>query len=110
MNQIAIDFTAAREQGERAAEACTEKAERVSAFDVEGAKRFMLGYLARWGNQSGEQLTDALKAHGFQWHDARCTGTAFASLSRKGLIRCVGYGERAKGHGGAGLRIWSLAR
>lgn len=99
-----------REKGEEAAEACTSKAEEVADFDREGCRKFMLGWLARWGDMSGEALTDAAKVHGFHPHDERAFGAVFGSLSRRGLIRCVGFCPRQKGHGTAGGRIWTSSK
>lgn len=99
----------AREQGHQAAQACADKAER-QGFDTEGARRFILSWLARHGDMSGEALTDAAKEHGFRPHDDRAFGAVFGPLSRRGLIRCVGFCERERGHGTAGGRIWRLVR
>jgi len=99
-----------REKGESAATACAEKAKAVAEFDRTGCERFMLGYLARWGDQSGEALSDAAKIHGFRPHDERAFGAVFAALSKRGLIRCVGFCTRQKGHGTAGGRIWTSSK
>lgn len=106
MNQLSIDFSAAREHGRLAADACAAKAERVAEFDSAGAAKFVRGELLRHGPMSGEALTDSAISAGFRPHDARAYGGVFASLARKGVIRCVGYCERLKGHGTAGGRIW----
>jgi hypothetical protein len=115
MNQAAIEMpvqsvAVAREVGRLAAEACVGKAERVTPFDVEGARMFVLGWLVRFGKQTGEQLVDAAKAHGHRPHDDRAFGSVFGVLVRRNLIRCVGYCARAKGHGTAGGRIWTAVR
>jgi hypothetical protein len=107
--QLALDMTP-REVGEQSARACASKAERVSDFDTAGAGRFILGWLARYGQMSGEQLVDAAQQHGHRPHDARAFGAVFGSLSRRNLIRCVGYCEREKGHGTAGGRVWEAVR
>lgn len=106
MTQLEMTFTP-REQGEQAAQACLGAAER-RGFDTEGAMRFVVGHLARHGQQSGELIVDAAVAHGFRPLDTRAFGSVFASLVRKGQIRCVGYCDRQKGHGTAGGRVWSL--
>jgi hypothetical protein len=100
----------ARERGRQLGEACLDKAKRVSDFDTEGAQRFILGQLDRFGQASGEDLVNACKAHGFRPHEDRAFGPVFATLSRRGLIRCVGYVERAKGNGTAGGRVWTRVR
>lgn len=108
MDQLSLVLEA-RAVGERMANLCTYKAER-EGFDAEGARTFILGWLARHGKMRGEQLTDAAIEHGFHAHDARAYGSVFSTLSRRGLIRCVGYCERVKGHGTAGGRLWEAAR
>lgn len=110
MNQMALNFTVAREQGRAAADACLEKAEDVAQFDSAGAAKFILGELVRFGESSGEILVEQAITHGFRPHDARAFGPIFAGLSRKGLIRTVGYCTRTKGHGTAGGRLWDLVR
>jgi hypothetical protein len=109
MNQLAIDFTP-RDVGAMAANQCLDKAERVAAFDTEGARFFILGYLQKHGQQSGEVLTDACKDAGFKPHDDRAFGSLFSSLARQNLIRTVGFCERRKGNGTAGGRVWGLCR
>lgn len=107
--QLDIEPPLPRERGRVLADKCADRAERVSDFDVQGAKRFILGWLARYGRQSGEQLVDAAIAHGFRPHDGRAYGAVFQQLVREERIRCVGTAERRKGHGTAGARLWELA-
>ena len=102
MSQLAIDFTAARAEGSRMADLALDKAEK-QGFDTEGAGKFVLGWLARHGQQSGEQLVDAAMQHGFRPKEARAFGAVFSTLSRRGQIRCVGFCMREKGHGTAGV-------
>ena len=97
MNQLALDLS----------ERCAAKAVRVADWDRAGAESLILRLLQA-GPASGEKLTDLAVAYGFRPHDARAFGAVFGSLSRRGLIRCVGYCERRKGHGTAGGRIWGL--
>lgn len=99
----------ARAAGEQAGNACLDKAQRVADFDSAGASAFILRRLQAMGPQSGESLTNAAKAAGFVAHDDRAFGPVFGSLSRRGQIRCVGYCDRAKGHGTAGGRVWEAA-
>lgn len=113
MQQLELNVpmrSAARTRGEEAADACATKAERVSDFDREGAMKFVHGYLVRHGQQPGEALVNAAKAHGYRPHDDRAFGSVFATLVKRGLIRHMGYCERVKGHGTAGGRIWGAAR
>lgn len=105
-----VPFLSPREQGLVAAAQCEAKAERVADFDAQGARKFVLGWLARHGHQSGEAIVNACKEHGFRPHDDRAFGPVFAVLNRRNLIRVVGSCERAKGHGTAGGRVWGLVR
>lgn len=108
--QLSIDFNQARAEGERLADLCADKAEKVSDFDTEGAGRFIVSQLVRNGDMSGEALTNAAKECGFRPHDDRAFGSVFQRLSKKGQIRTVGYCLRTKGRGTAGGRIWGLVR
>ena len=75
----------------------------------EQAQQHILDTL-QYGDYSGEELTDFCKEVGIFPKDDRAFGPVCGRLSRKGKIVCVGYGTRSKGHGTAGLRIWSLAK
>ena len=98
-----------RAAGEAAGAACLDKAERVAAFDSEGAAKFIVGWIERHGPQPGETLTNAAVEHGYRPHDQRAFGPVYAGLVRRGAIRCVGFCERTKGHGTAGGRVWGLS-
>lgn len=99
-----------REAGRKAGEAALDKAETHRAFDAAGAKRFIVSQLVRHGQMSGEDLTDAAKAHGFRPIEDRAFGPIYAALVREGTIRCAGYVARRKGRGTAGGRLWVLVR
>lgn len=99
----------ARAAGDEAGNACLDKAQREADFDAAGAAAFFLRRLQDLGPQRGEALTDAAKLAGFLPHDDRAFGPVFGALSRRGQIRCVGYCDRAKGHGTAGGRVWEAA-
>lgn len=105
-----VPFLSPREQGLVAAAQCEAKAERVAEFDAEGARRFVLGYLARHGHQPGEAIVNAAREYGHRPHDDRAFGSVFAVLAKRNQIRVVGSCERAKGHGTAGGRLWGLVR
>jgi predicted TPR repeat methyltransferase len=108
VNQTALDFTAARSTGEDLAEKCLAKARRVSNFDSEGARKFVLGFLRRHGPTSGETLVAEAKAHGYQGHDDRCFGAVFGKLSKDGQIQCLRSDlPRARGHATSGGRLWA---
>ena len=98
-----------RAAGEAAGVACLDKAQRTASFDSEGAARFIAGWIERHGPQPGEKLTNAAVEHGYRPHDQRAFGPVYAGLVRRGVIRCVGFCERTKGHGTAGGRVWGLA-
>ena len=96
----------ARLEGERMSTLCADKAERESDFSVSAAAMCILGALRRNGPASGELLTDVAKEHGHVPKDDRAFGAAFGKLSRRKLIRCIGYETRRKGHGTGGARVW----
>jgi hypothetical protein len=98
-----------RAAGEAAGLACMDKAQEVAGFDPAGAALFIVGWLRRHGPQAGEKLTNAAVEHGYCPHDQRAFGPVYAGLARRGVIKCVGFCERQKGHGTAGGRIWGLA-
>jgi hypothetical protein len=88
--------------------ACTNKAEEVTPDFAEKAKKIILDHLSIVQTCPGEELVDIATAKGAIPHDARAFGSVFMSLSRKNLIRTVGFCERRKGHGTAGGRIWGV--
>ena len=102
-------LTLTRAAGEDAGIACLDRAEKVAGFDSEGAAAFILGIVTASGPTPGEVLTDRAIAAGYKPHDARAFGPVYATLVRRGSIRCVGFCERKKGHSSAGGRIWSAA-
>lgn len=110
MNQLAIDFSAARELGEQAAAACLAKARRADPEFAEKAAAAILAHLRVVHRASGEALVDVAIAMGARPHDARAFGGVFQGLARKGLIRTVGFCLRTKGHSTAGGRIWSICQ
>jgi hypothetical protein len=99
-------------QGRVQAQACADRAERVTTFDIEHAKVFVLGYLASHGPSWGEDIVDAAKAtgrHDLTPHDGRAWGVVFKVLVAKNQIRCTrSDGVRRHGHGTAGARQWAL--
>ncbi len=110
MNQLSIDFDAARSAGATAAQACTDKAARTCPEFTRKAQEAILAHLHAVGTASGEVLTDVARAHGAQPHDDRAFGAVFAVMSRRKLIRTVGFCMRSKGHGTAGGRVWGLCQ
>jgi hypothetical protein len=87
---------------------CSEKAEEVTGFSVDVAQSMVLEELGNKGPMSGEDLVICCRRAGLVPHDDRAFGSVFAGLSKRGLIRKIGYGPRYRGHGTAGAVIWSL--
>lgn len=104
------DLQSAREAGHAAAHACTDKAERVSDFDTEQARRFVLWFLGNEGPKTGEDIVDAAREVGIRAHDDRAWGSVFSKLARDGDIFRDGFALRRKGHGTAGASRWSLTQ
>jgi len=112
--QLSIDLDApplpvARAIGHEAAERAAERAERADPSFRERAMFFVVAYLERHGQASGESITDAAKAADICPPDDRAFGAVYAGLVRQGLIVCAGFCPRRKGHGTAGGRVWRLA-
>lgn len=100
---------AAKEAGEQAMLACIKKAQQTAPDFAQKAERAILEHLRAVGRCSGEELTDIAKLKGAIPHDDRSFGAVFRSLSRRGVIRTVGYCARVRGHGTAGGRVWGIA-
>lgn len=100
-------FELARRRGHAAADACSSKAERTSAFDAAAAKAEVLAVLSASARpMTGEELVDHCQRVGLVPHDPRAFGGVFLALSRRGQIKAVGFAPRRKGHGTAGARLW----
>ena len=110
MQQASLNFEAAREAGEQAAAACLAKAQRSDPLFSQRAATAILNHLRAVGQASGEELVDIAIAHGAHAPDQRAFGAVFAGLSRRGLIRTVGFCLRSKGHSTAGGRVWSICQ
>ena len=104
--QAELDFSKPRAVGALAEAAVACKAARTAGFDLDAARAMAVTWLRDHGPSGGESIVNALKHFGFEAHDDRAYGAVFSALSRRKLIRCVGYCARAKGHGTAGGRIW----
>lgn len=101
----------ARAIGEAAAEACVEKAERVVGFDADGAGKFIVGWITRYGPTSGESLVRAATEHGFRPHDGRAFGSVFKKLLAAEKIKVLRSDlPRERGHGTSGGRLYGVAR
>jgi hypothetical protein len=101
-------FFQAHIAGERGMSLSLEKAEKADPQFKDKAREAILAHLKAVGQASGEDLVDIAIAHGAIPPDARAFGGVFQALARKGLIRCVGFTLRRKGHGTAGGRVWGL--
>ena len=118
MNQQALDFTGKTRisvydlmmspERQLGAVMADKAAQRCTPDFVARASKFVTDYLAVRGSAPGEIVVDLAKKAGIVATDDRAFGAVFGTLSRKGLIRCVGYCERKKGRGTAGGRIWAL--
>lgn len=112
MSQFAIDFEAARSEGDTAAQACTDKAETLG-FSTDAARAFVLQWLTEYGASWGEEIVTAARSTGrtdLTAHKDQAWGSVFSSLRGRHRIRCVEIGMRAKGHGTAGARRWALVQ
>jgi hypothetical protein len=97
--------------GDRGMSLCVARAERSDPLFSERAAAAMLEHLRLVGQCSGEVLTDVARAKGaVPINGDRAFGAVFKSLARRGVIRCVGYCLRTKGHGTSGGRLWAIAQ
>lgn len=107
--QLSFDLQP-RALGAELGEKCLERAERVAGFDREGARKFVLSQLVRFGQMSGEDLVDAATEHGFRAPDARAFGPIFSKLLRDKQIRVIRSDlPRKRGNGTSGGRLYGLA-
>ena len=101
----------ARAIGEAAADACVEKAERVAGFEPDGAGKFIVSWIVRYGPTSGEALVRAAKEHGYRGHDDRCYGQVFQRLLKNNQIRVLRSDlPRERGHGTSGGKLYGVVR
>lgn len=105
--QLSLDLDAARKAGERAMRAAESHAERREPSFTERASDFMRDLLLTKGPMSGEALTDACIAAGFDVSDTRAYGAAFRCLVTLGA-RVVGFCPRRKGHGSSGGKVYAI--
>lgn len=106
-----VPLMAAQAAGDQAAQACLAKAEDTAGFDSEGAGRFIVGWIRRYGPTSGEALVRAAKEHGFRPHDARAFGPVFKRLLKHEQVKALRSDlPRERGHGTSGGRLYGVAR
>ncbi len=73
------------------------------------AQSFVLEYLQRNGDASGEAITNACRKAGIVPHDDRAFWPVYLALARQKKIEKVGFCSRTKGHGTSGGVVWRLA-
>lgn len=101
----------AKQEGVEAAEACLAKAEDVAGFDAEGAGKFIVGWLRRYGPTSGESLVRAAKEHGYRPHTDKAFGPVFKRLLATGSVKVLRSDlPRERGHGTSGGRLYGEVR
>lgn len=99
----------ARAVGEQEANRCEAKAER-EGFDSGEAAEWILAYLRRQGECSGEELVRQARGAGHNPSDARAFGGIFQRLCRARLIVCLRSDlPRINGHGTSGGKLWRAA-
>lgn len=102
----------ARQRGEDAGQACATKAARVTQFNTDAARAFVLDYLCVHGASWGEDIVDAAvasKKPELTSHDGRAWGPVFSSLANRKQTRCLrADGIRRHGNGCSGARQWAL--
>jgi hypothetical protein len=88
----------------------TPDAAESRGFDSEGARRFIVGWVRRHGEVSGEDLVEAAQEHGFRGKDARCFGGVFVAAINRGELRVIRSDlPRKRGHGTSGGRLYGVA-
>lgn len=76
---------------------------------LERAKTFVLRYLSKHAQASGEEITLACKAAGIvPVNTDRAFGAVYRSLSVAGRIEVCGEAIRTRGHGTRGGNLWKL--
>lgn len=101
----------AKAEGQRAGEACLAKAERTDKFDTEGAGKFILGWIRRYGPTPGESLVLAAKEHGYRGKDDRCFGPVFQRLLSDNKVKVLRSDlPRTRGHGTSGGKLYGEVR
>jgi hypothetical protein len=76
----------------------------------EQAMAFILKAMVGKSSVTGEDLVDQCKKAGILPPTTdRAFGPIFMSLSKKGVIRRIGFEARRKGHAAPGASMWTLA-
>lgn len=112
MNQLHIDFEtrvrSARKLGAEAGNAAADKAEQEDLEFRTKALDFIVGYIRKHGEATGESATLAAVLAGIKPKDQRAFGPVYAKALKRGLIRIVGYVPRVRGHGSAGGKLYAI--
>ncbi len=107
----APSIEAARSAGTTAGNHCLAKAEDVAKFDADGAAKFIVAWVRRYGPTSGESLVAAAIEHGYRAHDGRAFGPVFQRLIKANELKVLRSDlARAKGHGTSGGRLYGVVR
>lgn len=111
MTQFSIEFgecvRVARHIGEKAGIACAVKAEATTPEFREHALAFIVEFIRKEGQTTGENATRAAVLAGIKPHDERAFGPVYKTALRNGLIRVVGYVPRVRGHGSMGGKVYA---
>jgi hypothetical protein len=105
--QLTLDQAVARR--DVALDRVERNAEEFFAEFTRKAQGFVLEYLRRKGDASGEAITNACRQAGIVPHDDRAFGPVYLALSRARKIEKAGFCARTKGHGTSGGIVWRLA-
>jgi hypothetical protein len=71
---------------------------------------FIVEFLSKTDEASGEVITDAARKAGIRPKDDRAFGPIYMSLAKKNIIEKCGTCLREKGHNTSGGTVWRLKR
>lgn len=104
--QLTLDQAIARRNV--AIDRVEQNAEAYFAEFSRKAQTFVLEYLQRQGDASGEAITNACRKAGIGPHDDRAFGPVYLALAKRKKIVKAGFCPRTKGHGTSGGIVWRL--
>lgn len=99
--------SAARKLGSQAGARSVDKAERADPAFRSRALDFIVKYIRKNGEATGENATLAAVLAGIRPHDERAFGPVYKEAISRGLIRVIGYVPRVRGHGSAGGKLYA---
>lgn len=110
MNLVAYEqrVKTARKLGTEAAERCTEKAAANDPMFRIRALEFIVAYVKKYGEVSGETATLAAVHAGIKPHDQRAFGAVYQQALREKQLRIVGSVKRVRGHGSDGGKLYAV--